>query len=155
MTIPSPAGSRFKRQRTPSPRTVSPGWTSTYTGPFTFLSKASLSWSFTQKLPTLLQNKVNLASPLCSFVLIRCSSCSVAALVFHCCFSYFIAPTALLLFLGALLLCGVLSFLYALLLHCSPTYLYAPCCFIVVQCFATPLLKVVFPPFLFLFFEMH
>jgi hypothetical protein len=40
-----------------------------------------------------------------------------------------------------------------LLLRCSPRYLFAPCCFVVAQCFVTPLPGSIFRPFL-SFFEM-
>lgn len=96
----------------------------------------------------------HLYAPLCFFALVfRCCSSCFAALVFHCCSSYFIAPFVSLLFFGASLLGGVSLLLCALLLRCSPRYLFAPCCFVVAQCFVTPLPGSILRPFL-SFFEM-
>ncbi len=78
------------------------------------------------------------------FIVVHCDSLLLLVLCYYS--SCFTAPTTLLL-------CG------ALLLYCPPRYLFPPCCFVVLpcfattQCFATPLLGLVFPPLPNLFFS--
>jgi len=102
------------------------------------------------------------------FTVTHCAS--MLLIVLHCCSMFlFVTPTSMLLHLSPLfvlhccsyfvshvvsLSCGASLLLYASLFSCPPRYLFAPCCFVallcfvVAQCVATPLFKLVFctPP---------
>jgi len=101
--------------------------------PLNSFFSASFSESFTKKCPTFRQNEVNLAPPLCSFVLL-CSRVSLLLLLLCC------SCVSLLLFI---LHC---SFCFTTLLWC----IIIGWCFIAPLCFVTPLLtQISFCPLLF------
>jgi hypothetical protein len=100
------------------------------------------------------------------FTVTHCAS--MLLIVLHCCSMFlFVTPTSMLLHPSLLfvlhccsyfvshvvsLSCGASLLLYASLFSCPPRYLFAPCCFVallcfvVAQCVATPLFKLVFCP---------